>query len=66
MALRSVVVKRGSSKPLLVLEISSAELDAGDDVPTPNDPEVVRLPEVFTLVTEELPNLRVLQDAEAP
>lgn len=45
-----VVVNLGSSNPLLVLEISSAALDAGVVVPMPTEPEVV------TFVTEVLPS----------
>jgi hypothetical protein len=66
MALRSVLVNRGSSKPLLVLETSSAEFEAGEAVPIPSEPEVVMVPEVFTLVTEVLPSLTVLFEAVAP
>jgi hypothetical protein len=46
--------------------MSSAEFAAGEAVPTPKEPLVVMLPDVFTLVTEVFPNRMLLFEAEAP
>ena len=67
MEFRWVVVIRGSSKPLLVLEISRAALAEGEVVPMPTEPVVVIVPEVFTLFTELLPScMLLLADTTAP
>ena len=55
-ASRCTVVRRGSSKPLVVLTISSAAAEFGLVVPIPTEPEVVMVPEVLTFVTSVLPS----------
>ena len=55
-ASRCTVVRRGSSKPLVVLTISSAAAEFRLVVPIPTEPDVVMVPEVLTFVTLPLPS----------